>query len=173
MTVISIGNGGGRPRKPTALKQLEGTARADRINPLEPTGLAIKIPRPPTTMTARQKKAWRAFAKVLDPMRVVTEADLAAFDMMVRSHCIVLEADESLRAAGSLLVTEDVGAGRKRIKRRPELDIIATHQKLLLLHYSRFGLTPADRSRVSTLEEARSPGKARAPVKDPIGEFEQ
>jgi hypothetical protein len=56
-----------------------------------------------------------------------------------------------------------------RVKPRPELLIIATHSKILLYQFSRFGLTPADRSRVSELESIE-PTEAG---KKGVEEFEQ
>lgn len=183
--VVSIGKG--NPRKPTALKEQEGTARPDRANPNEPRPDPIALPKPPATLSDRQAQAWRAFAKVVNPLRIMTPSDLHAFEVLVKSWTICVLAEESLQKPlvlkdekprdrrarkpakvdpGPLLYVE-WGIHGARIKPRPELSIIATHSKILLYQFSRFGLTPADRSRVSELESTESRGASKG-----IGEFE-
>lgn len=153
---------GGRPRKPTALKELAGTARKDRANVAEPRLQPCPIPPPPDDLTPTEREAWLELAAVVDPMRIATRADLEAFRQMVLAVAIVADARASLRAAGTVVLEEQTKAGTQ-VRARPEINIIATYQKLVLYHFSRWGLTPSDRSRVSSLaEEVRD---------DPLAEF--
>ncbi len=178
--VVAIGKG--NPRKPSLVKEQQGTARADQSNPAEPRPDPINISAPPPGMTKEQITAWHWFAKLVDPMRISTAGDLAAFELMVKSWVLCATAEDSLRKpmvvdvppkkkrkklpdVGPLLYIE-WGATVARVKPRPELLIIATHSKILLYQFSRFGLTPADRSRVSELEQVR-PGDKKG-----VEEFE-
>ena len=50
-----------------------------------------------------------------------------------------------------------------QMKARPEIEIIAKNQKILAYWFNRFGLTPADRSRVAEIGDG--------PQADPLDEF--
>lgn len=154
----------GRPRKPTAIKKLAGTLKSERTNHSEPAGRAIAIPPPPRHLSDLERAAWRRLARVVDPMRIATEADLEAFELLVSEVALVDAARASLRACdGEILVAEETAHGTS-LKPRPEIGIIERHNKLVMYHFSRWGLTPADRSRVSTLGDGR-------PSTDPLAEF--
>jgi P27 family predicted phage terminase small subunit len=146
VSVIQLG--GGRPRKPTAVKEAEGTDRPDRRNAAEPIGEPIAIGEPPQDLSPIERKSWATLASVIGPMRIMTNADRVAFLLLVQSLAIVQGAHASLRAAGGAVVYAD---DHGKVRPRPELAIVATHQRLLFGYLSRFGLTPADRSRVMEL----------------------
>lgn len=162
MTVLSL-VGGGRPRKPTKQKELAGTQRAGRANPREPAGEYAPLPPPAKNLSDTQKRAWRALAELVDPLRIATRQDVVAFGEMVRTYSIVLDAQKSLDDAGGSPVYECMTQFGVTIKERPEVGIIAKYEKLLAYWFNRFGLTPADRSRVSQLG-----GDQKA---DPLDEF--
>lgn len=159
-----ISLGGGRPRKPTALKRLAGTLQKCRTNPHEPKGKPRKLSRPPEYLTERQKTEWKRLAKIVNPMRITTKPDVLAFESMVTAYCLKRQAEESLYAHGN---TSPVYAAKTRdgtvLKARPELALIAQYDKQLGYWFSRFGMSPADRSRVSALSAG---SKA-----DPLSEF--
>src|SRR6185369_2073636 len=75
--------GGGRPRKPTALKKLAGTARKDRENAQEPRLKPVPLPDPPEDLTKHERAAWLQLRELVDPMQITTAADLVAFRAMV------------------------------------------------------------------------------------------
>lgn len=68
---------GGRPKKPTSLKVLQGTFRKDRGNPTEPRPDLSSL-RPPMHLDIDAKKQWRSIARELHKMGVLTTADRAA-----------------------------------------------------------------------------------------------
>ena len=68
-----------RPKKPKALKLLEGTYRRDRCNPdaPQPTGA---IGKPPAHLDNEEKKAWKELVKMCVP-GVLTSADRAHLEV--------------------------------------------------------------------------------------------
>lgn len=168
-TLVTLGGGlpGGRPRKPDAVKALSGNARKDRTNPDAPKGDAIQIPPPPKHFTARERESWKRYAAIVGPMQIVTAADLRAFERLVEVDAVIAEAQARMRddldPEGRVRLIETTTTRNGEWSRpRPELELIARFEKILLFHFSRFGLTPADRSRVSALKTAES---------DPLDEF--
>lgn len=154
--ILSIGVG--RPRKPSALKDLAGTSRADRANPAEPALPAAAMPKPPRDLKADEKRAWRELAALVDPMRIATASDLAAFRSMVECAGVLAALRRSFYGDGKGEPTYWAQTKSGSIlMMRPEVNAIPTYQKLMLHHFARWGLNPADRSRVSALAEPEAP----------------
>jgi P27 family predicted phage terminase small subunit len=136
-----------RPRKPTALKLITNTARPDRINPREPQP-PRKRPRCPPHLSDGAKVQWRHFVKLLDAMGVLTEADGPALAALSETADDLVAARRALAAYGGSLtyVTE---AGMIRVY--PEVRLVNDATKRLQSWLARFGMTPADRARVSVV----------------------
>lgn len=148
-----------RPRTPTHLKLVRGTARPDRTPASEPKPRRER-PSPPSHLSDRGKAAWAEVALLTDRMGVLTEADLIALEGLA-------ETVADLRAARASLATPMISTNAKgeqttiakageryywsgpMRRSRPELSDIADLERRLALWCSRFGLSPADRSRVS------------------------
>ena len=84
----------GRPRTPTAMKLLAGTARPGRENPKEP-GLpvrAVSYPAPPWLVTDAQEE-WTRLESDLRVSGILTEGDLAAFAHYCRAFASAMKAD--------------------------------------------------------------------------------
>jgi P27 family predicted phage terminase small subunit len=152
----------GRPRKPAHLKVVAGTNRKDRENPSAPTGSALeKLPRPPDDLSKGEADAWRELSKIVEPLGVATAADLVAFRQMAVTLAVIEAAREVINVEG---LTFDVFTENGMVvRKRPEVEILISYKKQLSVELSRFGLTPADRERVSVL---KNDGKA-----DPLSEF--
>ena len=71
-----------RPRKPTALKLVDGTARADRANGNEPEPQLLADLTPPAHLSERSAKVWNELAPMLRRIQLLTEADTVAFEML-------------------------------------------------------------------------------------------
>jgi hypothetical protein len=147
--------GGGRPRKPTAQKALAGTLRGDRANPAEPQGQPIAIPEAPPDLTPFEAAAWADLKALVDPMKVATASDVFAFRAMVEDAGMLAALRKSFNdSGGDPVYVEDTKAG-PQLRMRPEVQAIPTYRKLLFLHMARWGIDPADRSRVSALTEEK------------------
>lgn len=123
-----VGNRGGRPRKPTALKLIQGTARPDRMNPLEPVAPELDNLAAPSYLTATEKKQWDRHAEMLSKMRVLTEADCNALGR----YCVLQ----------ARFLKEKRSKGEFALDRMLKLNVQL--QKL----ETDFGLTPSSRSRI-------------------------
>jgi hypothetical protein len=141
----------GAPRKPTAQKALTGTLRADRVNAREPDMPAVALPTPPDGLSDHEREAWVELASVIDPMQIATASDRVAFRLFVEAVGMLATLRQSFSDAGGSPVYEVVTKSGVQLATRPEVVQIATYQKLCLLHAVRWGLSPADRSRVSAL----------------------
>ncbi len=165
-TVIAIGRGASPI--PTAVKAARGTLKSSRVNPGEPQGEAIPIPPPPDDFPPPLKKTWIDLAAQVDPMRITSAAHIEGFALMVTSIAICRSASATLfdpvkNPTFSMTYVSKTGAGNERIQKWPELEVLAQHQKIAAYWLSRFGLTPADSQRVSTLGDSST--------NDPLNEF--
>lgn len=148
----------GRPRKPTDIKELQGTAQSCRLNPAEPTPTA-GVPEMPAGLDEFAAAAWGELADILTGMRVLTKADRHALELCAqaigdhRRACVELQALDAEQP-------EDFAQRRKQwTAERNDAN------KRALTWLAHFGLTPADRSRVSVLgEEKGSRFTERKPV---------
>ena len=123
-----------RPRKPTHLKLVAGTAQPCRTNKTEPKP-ARSRPSPPDYLSAHAKVAWGAVSVLLDRMGVLTEADGLALEGLCSAYADLRDAHASLalpvahgaaelaRAGALTYVTE--GKAGPMIRSRPELALIA------------------------------------------------
>jgi P27 family predicted phage terminase small subunit len=125
----------GRPRKPTALKVLEGTARADDLGcEPQPAGKPIM----PRGMDSEAKKLWRAVVPELTAMRIAAGIDAHELQAMCEWWARYRHAAKRLAAADdSDFYRWSIAAGMCW----KNFSSIA----------SKFGLNPADRSRLRVL----------------------
>ncbi len=156
----------GRPRKPSHLKVVSGTAQRCRTNPHEPTPRA-GIPEAPRHLSVRARAAWAQLSAIVHDMGVLTEGDPVALEMLCNAYVDVLQARASLNrpllipwdgidekgertaaAAGERYYWTFGKSGPMR-RARPEVADIADGERRLAMWLAKFGLTPADRSRVS------------------------
>lgn len=154
---------GGRPRKPRALKLVQGTDRPDRANTKAPAPRSVPLPPPPKGLTKFHTRAWRELAVLVDPLRITSRDHVVAFGEMARCLGIIDQAATELKAAGGKLTYEVIGEGGVSHRKRPEVEIIATFTKLLDGKLARFGLTPAEREKVSRIGDDGG--------SDPLDEF--
>ena len=103
-----MAHAGGRPRKPTELKKIQGTYRKDRdAGEEESSDLAISttsvivqegetLPVPKTLKTKEGKKFYNLVIKNLREIRILSEADLPQIETMARYLERTREADRQL-----------------------------------------------------------------------------
>jgi P27 family predicted phage terminase small subunit len=82
-------------------------------------------------------------------MGVLTEADGQALEGLCEAYAELRLARASLAAAGGMIFETTNQAGDVMLRVRPEMKVIADADRRFAMWCSRFGLTPADRSRVS------------------------
>lgn len=135
------GNRGGGPRhKPTALKILQGTARQDRMNSDEPKP-ELSSKRPPSWLTAGQRKVWKDKAPGLIDQGVLTVWDRDALGR----YCVLF----------AQFVDLSKMSGHDVLSELRQLNVQISRLE------SEFGLTPASRGRIKGTppkpEETESP----------------
>jgi P27 family predicted phage terminase small subunit len=137
----------GRKPLPTAIKKLAGTYRADRANPNEPESIVLeKLPRCPAHLKGQTKEIWKRTGQRLITMRVLTEADLDAFEDYCRIRSQWQKAMDALEEYGLFV------KGREgQLQRNPAQMIVNTLLPHVVAYQGKFGLTPSDRSRVSAV----------------------
>ena len=151
-----------RPAKPTALKAVQGTLRADRANGGEPEPPLLNELDPPKHLAKRSAEVWREVAPMLRQIQVLTVADRIALELLcdavadyrhARAQCgddFVVES-----AKGSEMLSQWLVAKLSASKRAESL-------------MSRFGMDPVSRSRVMITPQGDLFGGA-APGAKPAG----
>jgi hypothetical protein len=131
----------GRTRIPTKLKVLKGTAQPCRMNPNEPGVEFEPVPdHPPEDLTPDEVEVWHELRPLVDGMQVGTRIDVPAFRLLV-------EAVTLTRTTKGDKTSEWVSAA-----------------KFAQTQMAKWGMSPADRSRVSVLP-------TREKAADPVAEF--
>ncbi len=147
---------GGRPPKPTRIKELAGNPGKRALNRNEPqfpaAGLAC-----PRWLPREARKEWRRVARLLKAQRVVTAADRGALSAYCLSYARWQEAESALDRGGltqTIPVCNRKGevVGEKQIA-RPEVSIAQQYQRLMTAAASKLGMDPSSRSKVSVVKE--------------------
>ena len=129
----------GPPRKPTALKLLHGTFRADTVAENEPMPVIEDHYRePPEHLSFLARQEWLRVAPILHPLGLLTSADYQSLEI----YC---EAYAEWRDA-------------KRVRDLKTMNTFATQARQFL---TEFGMTPASRSRINVLTDEGS-GKKKS-----------
>ena len=130
-------------RKPTQLKVLQGTARADRLNPDEPCP-DIEYPDPPEFLLPAARDEWDRIVPILIDLKMISKADQVALALYCQTWGRILEVENILK--GDL----DADTHLKYLRISNSLNDQA--RKFI----TEFGLSPASRSRVSVIKKEKS-----------------
>ena len=134
---------GGRPRKPTAVKKLQGTLQKCRANPAEPTPQNdLKAMTPPEYLTDSAKEIW-AFALSQAPEGMLSTLDFGVFSEWAVVYDQFLTISESIKKGGTLRRETD-----GELVPSPLLSKLHSTITLLRGLQSDLGFTPSSRSRV-------------------------
>ena len=116
----------GNPRKPTALKRLQGTLQKYRTNPNEPVPTGPLPENPPEILAAAERAAWESLVGIIPP-GVAMNSDLAYLTVTAKllAKCLGNEISDSQ---------------------------LNTLERML----SKLGLNPSDRSRITAREVAKN-----------------
>lgn len=147
----------GRPRTPTALKLVKKTLQPCRTNKKEPRPNRV-IPSPPEHLSDAAKIAWGKASVILDRMAVLTEADGIALEEVCETYAELVECRKLLASEEDGRTYETVGDSGTMIRTHPLVGQIADASRRLAMWLTKFGMTPADRSRVSSVGEDKDDG---------------
>ena len=144
----------GRKRKPDSLKVLSGTDQPCRINKDAPE-FSKEIPDIPEKFQGFEE-IWFKLGKLLGPagVNVITEADDFALQLLVEAYSDYVSARDFLyNASGKYQPTYETitQTGSKIERPLPQVSMAADAWRRVLTMLAEFGITPAARSRVTTL----------------------
>ena len=143
------------PRKPTNLKILHGD-RGDRINRDEPMPTTESI-EPPFELSERARRVWDRIVPSMTSQKVLTDWD-------VDQLAVFCDAAAMYQECRGLLVSEqndemprfiEKGSAGGRIK-SPYWQMMRDCQAMMTAVGSRYGLTPADRTKLTTDTDSSS-----------------
>lgn len=145
-----------RPRKPSALKLVTGTARADRTNGAEPEPMLLTDLAPPPHLSERSAAVWQQVAPMLRRLQLLTEADVISLEMLCDAVADYRFAREqrgdklvATSSKGSQMVSQWLVAQQMSSKRAESF-------------MTRFGMDPVSRSKVMVDAQADLFGKPAA-----------
>lgn len=131
-----------RPRKPTSLKLVQGTARADRANGGEPEPQLLNDLTPPAHLADRSATVWRELAPMLRRIQLLTEADTIALEMLCDAVADYRLARET---RGDKMVTHSHKGSQMLDQWLVAQQACGKRAETLM---GRFGMDPVSRSRV-------------------------
>lgn len=143
-----------RPRKPTRLKVIQGTAQNCRLNPDEPQ-FPAGIPAPPSHLSQAAREFWLELSELMASRGIIGIADGRSMECMAETYAELRAARAALAKYGAHTYETSNGSGSTMYRAYPEVGIVSDCDRRLALWFSRFGLTPADRSRVSSAGKAK------------------
>jgi len=142
-----------RPKKPTALHELEGTFRKDRHNDLEPQP-DKGLPDRPSWVDADPVTAqlFDAATNYIDSMNIATRVDGIAIGLLADQLGLYIKLRDHIREDGVIVDMEGSKGQNRRVANPaiPQLNQTLGNIHKLLREY---GLTAASRSNVSVQEE--------------------
>jgi P27 family predicted phage terminase small subunit len=146
-----------RPTKPSILKIVRGTEKPSRVNPDEPKPDVV-IPTAPHHLSKFARAEWDRMAPRLFDMGLITEHDRSAFAMYCSAWGDHVKAEYMIRKHGAVITTTN-----GNMIQSPWVGISNTAKQIALKTLTSFGMTPADRNKVSatTPEKVKPEGKER------------
>lgn len=143
----------GRPRKPTALKVLQGNPGKRALPGSEPKP-PVASSSPPEWLDDYAREVWEQISPLLVGMRVLTEADAPGLVLLASAWSDWRKADEVIQRMGASFEVKEWDRNAEEFvvvgyRRRPEVADRADSWRRVRLALSDFGMTPAARSKVS------------------------
>lgn len=153
-------------RKTTALKRLQGTARADRAPRLDYSARLTEAPPAPKGMATTAARHWDHVAAAAVGIGTLTAADLPMLELLANTLAAEADARTALDRDG---FTTDAGSGGK--KKHPAAAIAETARAQALALFREFGLSPRSRQGVDQAPGVSQNPFARDGVPSPWSEF--
>ena len=131
-------------RKPTELKVLHGTQRADRQKN-EPKPERVFPVKPPRHLKLPEyaKKFWKENAPRLDRLGLLTEADIDTFYTLAMLYNDMRDNEDAIKQDGAT-----VPDGRGGVKKHPSYSVLNAVRQQFRLLAAEFGCTPASRGKL-------------------------
>ncbi len=154
----------GRKPKPSGLKLVTGTDRADRRNPGEPRPVP-RCPDPPPHLTAEACAEWIRISQQLCALGILSEIDRAALAAYCQAYGRWVQAETAL----DQMATRDQLTKGLMIRTKGgnaiQNPLVGTANKAMsdMMRYAaEFGMTPSARTRISAENDAHAIGSELA-----------
>lgn len=146
----------GRKAVPTALRLIRGNPGKRPLPKHEPRARLV-APDPPKRLQPVARSMWKELVPVLFRMRVLTEADLRALELICEAWAEYRQAQLIIAKQGAWYETINESGG-KMIRSHPALVDRADAWRRAKAGLVEFGLTPASRTKVTAApEDAHDP----------------
>lgn len=155
---------GGKNKKPSAIRKVEGNAGHRPLNDLEPEP-EPRDPPMPEDLGAKAQKVWNRLLPILRGMKVLTVADGDALGALCTARVRWRQAEDMIDRMGPLIYEEHEtldGNIEIKIKKNPAVTVAADSFKQMTALLAAFGLTPASRSGIKT----NGNGESQDPLDD-------
>ncbi len=133
---------GGRPRKPNSLKELQGTARADRKR--NSIADVEGMPKCPTGLSEQAVRIWKSLGPKLHELGLLAEIDASTFAIYCQAFGDWLQLTRYLNRLGPLKWYSITESGYRQTI--PELQVRDRAFQVLQKLSTRFGLDPSSRA---------------------------
>lgn len=134
--------GRGRPRKPTALKVLEGNPGKRPLNVREPKPKPL-VPKCPKWLEPLAKKEWKRIVPELENLGLITCVDGAALEAYCQSYARWVQAEQFISKHGTMFKTPS-----GYVQQVPQVAISQKYMAICKSFLTEFGLSPASRTRL-------------------------
>jgi P27 family predicted phage terminase small subunit len=146
----------GRPRKPTAIKILDGTARRDLRNETEPQP-PVGIAPPSSWLDNAAKRYYCDLAEKLIAIGLLTTIDQTILELHSQAYADVARLTREIRREGEVKTERNKG-GQEYTARNPKTTILQEAKKVLRDTARDMGLTPEVRSKLHVTPQVEKPG---------------
>lgn len=137
----------GRPKKPTALRKLEGNP-SKRPYPKNEPQPDLSIPDCPDWLLPEAKEEWERVAPQLNKLGLLTQLDRTALAAYCQSYAKWAEAERWLKEHGPVYPILNEDGSVRYLQQAPQVGIANQCLKQIRAFCSEFGLSPASRCRI-------------------------
>ena len=142
--------GKGRKKTPTALKEMQGTARADRLVDNEMTAdLVLQLPEPPELLSEIGVKEWNNVTSQLFNLKMLHHIDLSLILAYCNEMSLYIECETELRKIGRVDTFTNTNGDVVRAQAKPFVKMKNDALSNALKLATQFGLTPVARANIS------------------------
>jgi P27 family predicted phage terminase small subunit len=136
---------GGRKRRPTSIKLVDGTSPY-RINPSEPKAPA-GAPEMPDHLDDFEQHGWTTFVRDVERLGLLSIVDGHAAAIYATAYGRARHARDAIKKNGLILAGSHGG-----MVSNPAVTILAAAERVMISVLSLYGLSPSDRSRLKATE---------------------
>jgi len=142
----------GRIPKPTTQKKIEGNPGKRCLNAKEPTP-EHGVPQMPFKLSKAETAHWKRLIPILQGARVLTVADGDILGGLCRAQALADAAAAEVAKHGVLIRTVDSATHLPIVRTNPAIRILSDALRHVRLFAADLGLSPASRSRVTTVSD--------------------